>query len=453
RPKMALLILTLLVLAACWFARDFKLDASSDSLVQEGDGDLEYYRQMNARYGTRDFVFITFNPAGELFSDANISRLRALNDDLAQLDRVESIDSILTVPLFEVGGMTLTRLNVDNLLTLESPGVDLDQARNELASSQAYQDVLISEDGETAALVVNFVRNQDLIQAQELRTELRNLAAAGSLTPVQRQELDAISRLYDQLNDQAQQDLHEDITRIRGILDSYRDNAEIVMGGVPMIADDLISFVKSDLINFGSAIVVFIILSLSYLFRKLRYVLVPLLCSTCTALLAVGMLGLLDWRVTVVSSNFISLLLIITISLTVHLMVRYRELEQEEPDITHQQRLRLTLQNMIRPCAYTSLTTIVAFGSLVVSDIPPIVDFGWMMVVGIIIAFCLTFTLFPSILALMPANPSVRTIASFINLTPALAKLTDRRGGRIVIASALLLLISTVGISRLQVEN
>lgn len=409
RPWLCIFGLVVIVLSLGWFAQDFSLDASSDSLVVENDPDLEFSRQINERYGTADFVFITYTPDQPLFIAESLARLSSLKSDLEKLERVESIDSIFSVPLFKVANVSLNEI-ADNIITLETGGVNLDAAREDLSSSDAYRNVLLSEDGETASLVVNFTNNVSDIQ------------------------------------------LHTDITQIRSILDQYRENATIFMGGVPMIADDLITFVKNDLINFGLAIFLFIIISLAYLFRKIRYVLIPLLCCGVTILSVTGMLGLFDWPVTVISSNFISLLLIITISLTVHLMVRYRELESAGEGANHQERIKLVLKSMILPCAYTSFTTIVAFGSLVISGIPPIISFGWMMVLGVFTSFLLTFLLFPAVLVLLKENKTT-SLGKSIDITPLLAKLTTRYGHFVLALATLLFIFSFVGMSKLKVEN
>lgn len=444
-------IVLLIALSLGWHSRDFRMDASADSLVVEGDADLEFSRVMDARYGTNDFVFVTYTPNDELFSTGSLDTLRALKNELALVEGVASVDSIFDVPLFKVANVRLSEV-ADNILTLESPGVSLSQARDDLASNAAYQNVLLSTDGDTAALIVNFLSNPVLDSLLETRTSLRNLAQENELSTQDAAVLKATEQAYTRELIADTQQLHQDIASIREILDRYRDSGAIYLGGVPMIADDLVTFVRSDLVTFGSAILLFIIASLAYLFRKLRYVLIPLACGATIAVSVIGLLGLMNWPVTVISSNFISLLLIITISLTVHLIVRYRELEAEGAASNHHDRIRLTLKSMLKPCAYTSLTTIVAFGSLVISDIPPIIDFGWMMVIGVCCAFSLTFLLFPALLGKLKESQSV-VAAKSIDITPALARFTQGNGGLVLAVAAALFVFSLIGLSKLKVEN
>lgn len=450
KPKACLFLVFLLTLSLGWFAQYFRLDASSDTLVVEGDADLELARETNDRYNTSDFVFISYSPESPLFEESSLAKLRALKDELELMERVRNIDSIFSVPLLKVAGVPLTEL-ADNIKTLDDPDIDLQAARDDLASSVAYRDVLLSEDAETTALIVNFIATTELDEVSDQRADLRAIPEA-ELNQQQKEELATLEIKYRELNTQADINQHNDIAEIRSILDKYRSDALIVMGGVPMIADDLITFVQNDLQTFGLAILLFIIITLGYLFRKIRYIGIPLTSCAVTAICIVGLLGLLDWPVTVISSNFISLLLIITISLNVHLIVRYRELENMDAEMTHIERIRMTLQDMAKPCAYTSLTTIVAFGSLLSSDIPPIINFGLMMVMGVAFAFLLTFLVFPALMSLLSANKS-SSGKRFVDVTPYMAALTARFGTGILVVAAVMFVFSVIGMNRLEVEN
>lgn len=452
-PGKVLLLLAMLAVLLGSQGYRFRLDASADSLVMEGDSDLEFSREINARYGTSDFVFIVYTPEQALFSLPALDTLRALRDELALLERVTSVDSLFEVPLFKVAGASLGDV-ADNIVTLEDipDDISLGEVREDLLGNQAYRDVLLSEDGSSAALIVNFAPNATLDSLLAERTRLRREEEQGGLDAGDKTRLAEVERAYDSAKTQAAANLHSDIVSIRAILEPYRDNADIAMGGVPMIADDLISFVRGDLQKFGIAIVFFIVTALAFLFRQLRFVLIPLGCALFLTVCMVGLLGMLDWPVTVISSNFISLLLIITVSLTVHLIVRYRELEAEEPDSSHLQRLRAALSSMLLPCAYTSLTTMVAFASLVTSDIPPIIDFGWMMVAGVLLSFVLSFLLFPALMALLPAG-RIAGPRHGLDVTPAIGRFTERHGGKVLLTSVLLLVFSVLGMQQLRVEN
>ena len=453
KPLLSLFLSLCLAAVLIIFVPQFRMDASADSLVVEGDPDLALSREVSRRYGSSEVLLIMYTPFDELFTEENLERLGNMRDEVASLERVDGIQSILSLPLFGMGEITsLTDIDADSLQTLGDGGVDLLEAKEVLRNNQAYRNALISEDGDSASLVVSFVRNEAMDTLLQRRTALREARSAGDLSAAEADELTRVSGEYEQAKILAAQHLHQDITTIRAIIDEYRDHGEVIMGGVPMIADDLVTFVGSDLVKFGTSLVLFIILALSYLFRKPRFVILPLVCCTIIALSVIGLLGLLQWPVTVVSSNFISLLLIISISLNIHLIVRYRELQHAEPERKHIDLLSQSVQDMFKPCLYTALTTMVAFGSLIISDIPPIVDFGWMMVVGIFVAFVLTFTLFPSIMALL-TKPLEGHKPAVARMTPALATFTHRYGRGILVASLALFVASLVGLTRLEVEN
>ena len=266
-------------------------------------------------------------------------------------------------------------------------------------------------------------------------------------------ELSQVEAEYAIYSVQAADRQHELISEIRATLNRYRDGAEIYLGGAPMIADDLVTFVQGDLSSFSIAVVLLIVFALGLIFRKLRWVAIPLACCAVAGVIMVGVLGLMDWRVTVVSSNFISLLLIITISLTVHLTVRYRELRATRHHSDHDKLLRHAVLSMYRPCLYTALTTLVAFGSLVVSGILPIITFGWMMMMGVVTALLVAFTLFPSIMSLLKTDESQLGTGLRLNLTGFLARATDRLSNTVLVIYGLILLFSVIGLSQLRVET
>ena len=244
-----------------------------------------------------------------------------------------------------------------------------------------------------------------------------------------------------------------DIRDIRAIIDDHRQHGQFYLGGLPMITVDMINFIKNDLLVFGTGVLVFLILILTLFFRKLVWVTLPLLVCASTGLLTIGFLGMAGWTVTVISSNFLSILLIITLSLTIHLIVRYRDLQVEMPGATHHELIRSTVQSMARPCFYTILTTIVAFASLVVSEIRPVIDFGWIMVVGLVLAFCVAFTLMPALLSLLGKVeiPPLRDITRRITL--GLAWLVERFPKTVIFTGLMLLITIGSGILLLKVEN
>ena len=450
KPRLVIFVLLLIVLFFAWHAQKFRLDASADSLLLENDPTLEFSREISDRYGMGDSVIVAYSPNGNLFDQISLSRLTSLRDDLLSIDRVDAVDSILNVPVF--GDTPLTGISEDYLTILDEEQ-DLELAQEEIMANPVFQNALLSLDGNTAGLLVAFEIDEKSRQLLFQRTALHKLQRSGEITSEQIVELEEVEAEYAEYSVVAADRQHEVIGKIRDVLDDYRDEALIFLGGAPMIADDLVTFVQADLRTFSIAVVLLIIVALGLIFRKLRWVAMPLVCCAAAGTIMVGILGLMDWRVTVVSSNFISLLLIITISLTVHLMVRYRELRATRRFSSHKKLLRHSVKSMFRPCFYTALTTAVAFGSLIVSGILPIITFGWMMMMGVATALIVAFTLFPSVMSSLKEDETALSSELRLNLTSALAFFTDALKGRILLLYGLILILSILGLTRLRVEN
>jgi|TARA_B110000208_G_scaffold74370_1_gene95620 predicted RND superfamily exporter protein len=449
-----LLVIALVLITAAgfgYYTQYFRLDASADSLMLEGDKDLEYSREINAIYGISESVIIAYTPLNApLFSRATLERMESLRQELLKIDRVSGVDSILNVPIFL--DTPLTGISED-YLTLNDAEIDLEVAREELVNSPVFRNAVVSPDGETAGMLVSFEIDQRGRGLVDQRTELRSKEAGGAITAKESQVLADIEAEYARYTITTSERQTAAIAQIRSILINYRSDAQIFLGGAPMIADDLVTFVRDDLSSFSFGVLGFIIVALGLIFRKVRWVVLPLVCCAVAGTIMVGVLGLMDWRVTVVSSNFISLLLIITISLTVHLTVRYRELRATRHFSSHDKLLQHAVLSMFKPCLYTGLTTAVAFGSLIVSGISPIISFGWMMVMGVLAALTVVFFLFPAILTLLPVDQTKLSSDMRLNLTSTLATVTDKLKDKVLYLYAVVLLLSVIGLARLQVEN
>ncbi len=450
RPWLVIAVSVLVVAAFAWFAQYFRLDASADSLLLENDPDLEFYRQVENRYGIGEILVVAYLPEADLFTRPELDKLNRLRNDLLAIDRVERADSILTVPVF--ADTPLTGIS-EEYLTLLDAEVDLQAARAEMLANPIYRDALINPEGSGAGLQLHLAVDHAARALRDRRDQLRRLRREGALDAAGLEELAEVESAWSDYTILANARQRELIASVRETLDRYRDGARIHLSGAPMIADDLITFVRGDLSSFSIAVIVLIIVALGLIFRKLRFIAIPLLCCAAAGTIMVGTLGLMDWRVTVVSSNFVSLLLIITISLTVHLTVRYRELRATRHFSRHGKMLRHAVLSMFRPCLYTALTTIVAFGSLIVSGILPIITFGWMMMMGVATALIVAFTLFPSIMSTLPPDRTRLSSDLRLNLTSALARLTDRLRGWVFVIYALILIVGVAGLSRLRVEN
>lgn len=448
-------MLFLVFLAVAFFGfhtQSFRLDASADALILENDQALQYYRSIRARYGSDDFMIVTYSPGDKLFSETVLSDLHALRKELTAIENVKSVLSILDVPLVQSPPITLSEL-AQAVPALDSPDTDRELARKELLSSPLYRNLIISPDGKTTALQVIFHRDEKGQHLLQQRNQLREKRLQHELSQQEKDELTSVSLQVDKYNIRLQEQQKNDIIKIRSIMDRHRESAELHLGGVPMIASDSMDFIRHDLTTFGLGVLSFMVLILVITFRKPRWVVLPVLTCLTTGVITIGFLGLVNWPVTVVSSNFVSLLLIITLSLTIHLIVRYRELQDQSPDMSQRDLVRETLHSKAAPCFYTVITTIVAFGSLLFSGIRPIIDFGWMMSIGILVAFLIVFTLFPAALMFFTPGTAANHNDWTDKVTGMLARSIKSYGGTILLLSAILAVLSATGISYLSVEN
>ncbi len=454
RPALSLLIFFLMVGFFAYHGPNLKLDASAESIVLKNDPDLRYYRSIREIYGSDDFLVITYTPFDDLLSPTSLAGLKALRNDLRQLKRVSSVVTILDVPLLNSPKVSISELTDDaEVRTLETPGVDKELARKEFMESPIYQNNLVSPNNHTTALLVNFKRDEKYFSLLTTRNTLREKEVSAGLTTEESHQLRNATKEFHDYHALVIEQERQDTQVIRGIMDKYQDKANMHLGGARMITADMISFIEHDISVFGIGVVCFLIVALMYFFRKLRWVALPMFCCLISIIVMVGFLGWLDWRITVISSNFISLLLIITMSLTIHLIVRYRILIQNNPTADQKTLVFETMRIMAEPCFYTALTTIVAFCSLVVSDIRPVIDFGWMMTIGISFAFALNFILFPAVLSLLPPEKLTARRDFTQSFTLRMASITQHYPKSIVLFCLTLAIVGVLGISQLEVEN
>jgi predicted RND superfamily exporter protein len=452
RPRLILICLLLAIVFLAYQTKNFKLDASPQTLILETDQDLKYSQLIQSRYGGHEYLLITYTPTGDLFSDHFLKQLTRLRDDLKNLTNVASVTSILDAPLLESPPLPVRELGT-RIRTLASPDADRVLAQREFAESPLYRDLLISPDLKTTALQIAFHPNERLRDLEARRERLREKQTHGRLSAAEARELVSIGSMLQQLEDKIKLMRHRDIAAIREIMAHHRGDAELFLGGISMITDDLISFIKNDLKIFGIGVLFFLIVALGVIFRSKRWVILPILCCAASAIAMIGLLGMFGWRVTVISSNFISLQLIITMAITIHLIVRYRYLAFHHPGAPQRRLILDTVRQMMTPCWFAALTTIAGFGSLLFCDILPVKTFGWMMIAGILTSLFLTFLIFPAGLMLMEKKIVPAAGTSRFQLTSLMARFTEAYGKLILIIGSLIVILSIAGISRLGVEN
>ena len=452
-PLGAIFAVLVLTVAMAFGLPNFKLDASADSLTLEHDDDLNYFREVVQRYGSDNFLIVTFSPKqGDLFDDDNLQLLSSLRGELAAIDGVESMLSLLDVPLLYSPKIGVADLK-NELNTLLSPGVDRQLAREEFLNSPIYKNLILSADGQTTGMLATLALDQKYLDLVSARDALRFIKSTQELSAEQQIELDRVSQKFLDYRTAKATQSHQLVADVRILMNGYRERATIFLGGPDMITADMVDFIRSDLATFGIGILIFVIVTLAVIFRQLRWVVLPL--STCAICLIIilGFLSWIDWRLTVISSNFVALLLIITLALTMHLIVRYRELHRDQPDASQEQLVTATVTSMAKPCLYTVLTTMVAFLSLVVSNIRPVIDFGWMMTMGISLALVIAFIIIPAGMMLLGKGKNSGGNDNSAAVTAVFSNFTERHGGAVLLIALGLGVLSVIGISRLEVEN
>ena len=428
-PKSIFIILLIVLVSFGYFTKDFRLDASAETLLIDGDPDLEYLKEITDRYGSKDFLVLTYTPDERMVSSTSINNLLSLKYKIQSLDWVHNVITLLDIPLLDNSDAPLQE-RLQSFKTLKDEGVDKDRGFKEILNSPVFRNFVISEDGNTSGIIVSIKKN----------AELENIDSKSK---------DEIEQYRDQIKKQN----HENILEIRNVIKSYENIGKIYLGGIPMIADDMMTFIKSDIIVFGLGVLLFIIATLWFVFRKLIWIIVPISSCFFSVIIMMGLLGLLGWKVTVISSNFIALMLILTMAMNIHMSTRFLQLRKSNPSNTNLEILSLTTGKMIWPILYTVLTTVIAFLSLIFSGIKPIIDFGWMMTFGLITSFIITFTLLPTLLNFLPTeNISVKEDEGS-KITQFLGKLSINYKMPIFCVTIFVIGLSAVGISKLEVEN
>ena len=429
KPKLIFSLLIILLLVFSYFSKNFRLDASSDTLLIEGDPDLKYLKEVTERYGAKEFLVLTYTPNEEMISESSINNLLSLKYKIQSLKWVDNVVTLLDIPLLNSTDETLTE-RLKNFSTLKSDGIDKRKGFEEILNSPVFRNFVISEDGKTTGIIVYIKKDENLINIQNKSKE----------------EIENYKDFLKKKN-------HENIIEIREIIKSYNNIGKIYLGGIPMIADDMMSFIKSDIIFFGIGVLLFIVFTLWYVFRKLIWIIVPISSCFFSVAIMTGLLGLFGWKVTVISSNFIALMLILTMAMNIHMSTRFLQLRKKFPELKNFEIIKITTKKMFLPILYTVLTTICAFLSLIFSEIKPIIDFGWMMTLGLIVSFLITFTLLPTLLNFVSNNNIDINESSNSKITDFFSKVSINNKSLIFIITFLIMILSVVGISRLEVEN
>jgi len=451
--KLTLIFLAFLITFSLYQAKNFNLDASSDALLLEGDPDLKYLREVNQTYGSKDFLVLTYTPVSSFTEKETILNLQLLKSKIEKLTWVDSVITIIDVPLLKSSDEGLME-RLKNYKTLAYPEIDRKRGFDEIINSPIYKNYVISEDGKTSGIVVYLKKDERLAEYIKVKDKYFNQSIESGLSKKEKDNYKKFLKEYEEYKNLYNIRNHQNITEIRDVISKYGENAKIHLGGIPMIADDMMSYIKSDIVVFGIGVFIFIVFTLWVIFRNIKWVAIPLMGCATSVIVMIGLLGLIGWKVTVISSNFIALMLILNMAMNIHVTVRFLQLKKEFPGLTKNEAVLEASKKMMLPILYTVLTTICAFLSLVFSGIKPIIDFGWMMTLGLIVSLLVTFLLLPSLLNIFSSDNEINikdTEKSFV--TSALGSFTKENKILIFGVTLIIILFSVIGISKLEVEN
>ncbi len=451
--KFTLLLISIVVITSFYFSKNFNLDASSDALLLEGDKDLKYLREINNRYGSKDFLFLTYSPITNFTEEDTIINIQLLKSKIEKLSWVDSVITLIDVPLLKSSDEPLME-RLKNYKTLSYPNLDKNRGFEEILNSPIYRDYVISKDGKTSGIVVYLKKDERLNEYIKLKEKYFFENKEKKQSDLEKKKYKEFLKEYEDYKNLYNKRNHQNITEIREVINKYGDNAKIHLGGIPMIADDMMSYIKSDIVVFGIGVFIFIILTLWFIFRNIKWVIMPLMGCATSVIIMIGLLGLIGWKVTVISSNFIALMLILNMAMNIHVTVRFLQLKKEYPNLSIKEAVLEASKKMMLPILYTVLTTICAFLSLIFSGIKPIIDFGWMMTLGLIVSLFVTFLLLPCLLNIFASNDEIDIKdTEKSKITKMLGSIAKMNSSLLFGFTLLIIFASVYGISKLEVEN
>jgi len=452
-PFFVLVLVSLFIATLGHYSTKMQIDASAQTLLLEDDEDLKFFREVYQRYGSSNFLIVTFSPKNALLlSDKSLETIKNISSDFEKVENISSVVSILTVPLLQSPVRPISDL-IAGVDSMQSKEFDKELVKNEFLTSPLYKNALVSADFKTTAILLNIKENSKYFEFLDKRKYFLEKQKDGTISKEEEKELQNINLEFKKLRDKLREDDTKNIEKIRDIIKNYENEANIFLGGVNMIATDVVGFVKNDLLIYGFSLIIIFIFILWYIFRRARWVFIPLLICFICIISSCGVLGFFNWEVTVISSNFIALQLIITMSIVIHLIERYRELFFKYKRANQYKLVINTVLSKLMPCSLAIITTVVGFASLVLSNIQPVINLGLMMSLGIVISLIISFILFPIILMLIGKKDEFDKSDRKFSFINKCSKIVENNGKTIIVVSAITVIFSLIGASKLFVEN
>ncbi len=452
KSKLVISLVLVLSVVFGYLSTKLSIDASAETLLLEHDPDLKAYRQIAKRYDSPGLLVVAFTPKDDLFSPKNLELIKNLSDELAKNDMVSSVISILNVPLLNSvkGGVTGI---LEHTPTLSDKDINISKAKLEFAKSPIYSGNLISKDLKTTAIALNLKQDEKFNELVNERNLLSQKESNGTITQAEKLKFQALVAEFKAYRDELRKSDHKNLEAIKAAIAKFNANDELFLGGANMIADDMIGFIKSDLLVYGLSVLALLSFSLWLFFRQIRWIILPMFICAVSAVFTTGIFGMFGWEVTVISSNYIALQLIITISTVIHLVVSYREFYARHPKYSQNQLIYLTLRDKFSPSFWAIFTTVIGFSSLMSADIKPVIMLGIMMSAGISVSLVLAFLLFGAVNANLKKLAPVRTFENSFKFTKYCANLAINSRKIIYAVCVLVVCFGVYGISKIKVEN
>jgi len=453
-PKAVLAVFLLCAGTLGWQARKFEINASAETLLMKDDKNYIQTQVMNRRFSPQEFLLVAYKPKNHpVLSEKTFKDIRSLSKKLRQLDRVQSVSNILNVPLWSKLDSGLSADTDLSQMTIEKHDYTMDEIRGAFKSHPIYEDILMNKDQTVTSIQIRFKKNKEVRRLQNQILDLQQISLNGQLSEKETKDLERLKKEIEPIEKKLDKIRTAEIREIRKIVAEYEDDVDIYLGGLHVLAFQLISIIENDLVIFGIAIAVMICLILFFLFRKIRWVLIPTICCVCSVLSTLGLFGILGLKATVISSSFVALQLILTLAIAIHLIVQYRECSTDHPDWRQDDLVKETISRKAGPCFYAGFINLIGFASLLFGNLKPVVSFGWMMSISMFFSIGVSLILFPALMALFAKEniPQQKKFSGgFLRFFTNLAL---RHGFTIVLVSACVLIASAAGIFRLDVEN
>ena len=452
KNKLVISLVLVLSVVFGYLSTKLSIDASAETLLLEHDPDLKAYRQIAQRYDSPGLLVVAFTPKDDLFSPKNLELIKNLSGELAKNDMVSSVISILNVPLLNSvkGGVTGI---LDHTPTLSDKDINISKAKLEFAKSPIYSGNLISKDLKTTAIALNLKQDDKFNELLNERNLLSQKESNGTITQAEKLKFKALLAEFKAYRDELRKSDHKNLKAIKTAIAKFNANDELFLGGANMIADDMIGFIKSDLLVYGLSVLALLSFSLWLFFRQVRWIVLPMFICAVSAIFTTGIFGMFGWEVTVISSNYIALQLIITISTVIHLVVSYREFYARHPKYSQNQLIYLTFRDKFSPSFWAIFTTVIGFSSLMSADIKPVIMLGIMMSAGISVSLVLAFLLFGAINVNLKKLAPVRTFENSFKFTKYCANLALNSRKIIYAVCVLVVCFGVYGISKIKIEN